>query len=74
MKYVVIIVDMLPLDLTVNKNHTFTLVSLYGYYTDENELFNSIYQNIALYKNSSVLLCGDWNFVLDKDIDTNSIL
>ena len=61
------------LDLSV-KSQRLTLVSLYGYNTDEHELFNNIFQNILYLKNSSVILCGDWNFVQEKDLDTFNIL
>ena len=38
-------------------------VSLYGYNSDEPEMFNEIMKNIASYSNTSYLLCGDWNVV-----------
>jgi hypothetical protein len=45
-------------------------VSLYGYNSDEPEMFNEIMKNIASYSNTSYLLCGDWNVVQDTSIDT----
>ena len=47
-----------------------TFVSLYGYNSDEPEMFNEIMKNIASYSNTSYLLCGDWNVVQDTSIDT----
>jgi hypothetical protein len=35
-----------------------TFVSLYGYNSDEPEMFNEIMKNIASYSNTSYLLCG----------------
>lgn len=61
------------MDISV-KHQRFTLVSLYGYNTDEQELYNDIYNKITLYKNSCLILCGDWNFVQDMDIDTYNII
>jgi hypothetical protein len=49
-------------------------VSLYGYNSDEPEMFNAIMKNIASYSNTSYLLCGDWNVVQDTSIDTYNII
>jgi hypothetical protein len=46
-----------------------TFVSLYGYNSDEPEMFNEIMKNIASYSNTSYLLCGDWNVVQDTSTD-----
>ena len=51
-----------------------TFVSLYGYNSDELEMFNEIMKNIASYSNTSYLLCGDWNVVQDTSIDTYNII
>ncbi|CAC5418185.1 E3.1.11.2 [Mytilus coruscus] len=51
-----------------------TLVCLYGYNTDEPLLFDDILYKIALYANTSILLCGDWNVVQDCNLDTYNIL
>ena len=60
------------LDLTV-KEQRLVLVNLYGYNTDKPEIFNDILQNIVLLKASSILMCGDWNFVQEKSIDTFNV-
>lgn len=51
-----------------------TLVCLYGYNTDEPQFFHEIMQKITVFKNNSVILCGDWNFVQDKSLDTYNIV
>ena len=61
------------LDLTIQEQRL-TLVCLYGFNTDEPQFFHEIMQKIALLDNSSVILCGDWNFVQDKFLDTYNII
>ena len=51
-----------------------TFVSLYGYNSDEPEMFNEIMSHIAAFSNTSYLLCGDWNVVQDNSIDTYNII
>jgi hypothetical protein len=47
-------------------------VSLYGYNSDEPEMFNEIMKNIASYSNTSYLLCGDWNVVQDTSMSIHT--
>jgi hypothetical protein len=51
-----------------------TFVCLYGYNTDEPSLFNIILQKVLTFSNTSILLCGDWNVVLDKYMNTYNII
>ena len=60
------------LDITIFSQRL-SFACLYGYNTDEPSFFDTIMQNILIFKNTSVLLCGDWNVVLDKFMDTYNI-
>ena len=51
-----------------------TFVCLYGYNSDNPTLFGEIFQCIVSFSNTSLLLCGDWNVVQDKSIDTYNII
>ena len=61
------------LDVTLQEQRV-TLVCLYGHNTDEPHLFQEITQKVLLFKNSSMILCGDWNLVQDKSLDTYNII
>jgi hypothetical protein len=40
----------------------------------EPSLFNIILQKVLTFSNTSILLCGDWNVVLDRYMDTYNIM
>ena len=40
----------------------------------ENKLVYSILQKVLTFSNTSILLCGDWNVVLDRYMDTYNII
>ena len=61
------------LDITIHTQRL-TFVCLYGYNTDEPSLFNIILQKVLTFSNTSILLCGDWNVVLDRYMDTYNII
>lgn len=52
----------------------FTLVNLYGPNDDKPEFYRSVYDVVVSYDNASVILCGDWNLVLDQKLDTKFYL
>ncbi len=56
------------LDLTIDE-HRFTLVSVYGPNTDRPEFYENIFNAIELIGNDSYMICGDFNLVLDPEID-----
>jgi hypothetical protein len=62
-------------DITIHSQRL-TFVCLYGYNTDEPSLFNitCILQKVLTFSNTSILLCGDWNVVLDRYMDTYNII
>ena len=61
------------LDLSIF-DQRLTLTCLYGHNTDNPGFFSDILQCCLFYKNTSILLCGDWNVVQEKSIDTFNIL
>ena len=52
----------------------FTLVNLYGPNEDKPQFFNNIRQKLVQYENDLTILCGDWNLVINPDIDTYNYL
>ena len=61
--------NFLIIDLQLS-NISCTLVTLYGPNQDKPEFFKNL-QNILLEKeNTPLILCGDWNLVLNFQIDT----
>ena len=57
------------LDLTV-KDRRFTLCTVYGPNTDYPDFYVKVFDVITEMENASMVLCGDWNIVMNYDIDT----
>lgn len=53
---------------------TFLLVNLYGPNIDQPDLYRELSTSIAEFENASMIICGDWNLVLDPTKDTNGYL
>ena len=51
-----------------------TLVNLYGLNQDNPNFYTNIKQKVSEFENDQVIMCGDWNFVLDPDLDYNNYL
>ena len=51
-----------------------TLVNLYGPNKDNPEFYKNIEAKIEEGQNISVIICGDWNLVLDQEQDTSGYL
>ena len=58
----------LALDITI-ENHRLTLISLYAPDTDTPIFFEKISEIIDDFGNSSYILCGDYNLVINPDLD-----
>lgn len=56
------------IDITVTGKR-FTLVNLYGPNVDDPKFFQNIFDYIEEIGNSDVIICGDYNCVLDPDLD-----
>ena len=51
-----------------------TLVNLYGPNQENPNFYTNIKQKVSEFENDQVIMCGDWNFVLDPDLDYNNYL
>ena len=51
-----------------------TLIYIYGPYEDNPNFFTDKIQKISEFENDQVLICGDWYFMLDPDLDYNNYL
>ena len=49
-----------------------TLVNLYGSNEDKPQFDNRLKQKYLEFQNDYVIMCGDWNLVLNPTIDTNN--
>ena len=61
------------IDITVC-NHRFTLVALYAPNKDNPLFFKEIHSIVEKINNASILMCGDWNLVMNYDLDTKGYL
>ena len=60
--------NFLLLDLTVHNNR-FTLASIYSPNTDNPDFFKTVSEKIAELENKTVIWCGDFNLVLNPQLD-----
>ena len=51
-----------------------TLVNLYGPNEDNPQFYNNLRQKYLEFENDYSLWCGDWNLVVNPDLDTNNYL
>ena len=51
-----------------------TLVNVYGPNQDNPNFYTNIKQKVSEFENDQAIMCGDWNFVLDPDLDYNNYL
>ena len=60
--------NIIILDIEIDK-HRITLVNLYGPNTDDPDFYDDIYKRILQQGNNDILLVGDWNLLLDPNVD-----
>jgi exonuclease III len=58
------------IDLTLENYTRFTLVNIYGPNDDSPNFYENIDTIVDEFDNESVLMCGDWNLVLNPSCDT----
>ena len=51
-----------------------TLVSIYRPNEDKPNFYKNLKQKIQDFRNENVTICGDWNLVLNPDVDTENYL
>ena len=61
------------LDLTID-NRRITLGTVYGPNKDTPGFYEQLFENLESLNNASIILCGDWNIVMDYDQDTKGYL
>ena len=49
-----------------------TLASIYGPNEDKPQFYRNLKQKISDFGNDKVIICGDWNLVLNPDVDTEN--
>ena len=49
-----------------------TLANIYGPYEDRAQFYNNLKQKILDLGNDEVIICGDWNLVINPEIDTEN--
>ena len=65
--------NFLILDIIIQGKH-FTLINLYGPNEDKPKFYKELRQKYTSLDNDNIIMCGDWNFVLNPDIDSNNYL
>jgi exonuclease III len=60
--------DFLALDISLGDNR-FTLFTLYGPNNDTPSFYDNVFKIIELIGNESFIICGDFNLVLDPELD-----
>ena len=63
----------LILDITIDGKR-FTLVNLYGPNDDKPKFYKDLRQKYKALNNDNIIMCGDWNLVINPDLDTNNYL
>ena len=56
------------LEITV-KGKKITLVNIYGPNEDRSQFYSNIKQKIEDFGNDRAIICGDWNLIIDPDLD-----
>ena len=47
-----------------------TLVNIYGPNEDKPDFYDNLQQSVIEFNNEHIIYCGDWNLVLDQNLDT----
>ena len=65
--------DYIILDMVV-QDKEFTLVNLYGPNNDNSQFYENLIKKNSEFENENVIICGDWNFVINPEIDSFNYL
>ena len=58
------------LDMVIEEKEI-TLVNLYGPNEDNPQFYENLIKKIAEFENDNVIICGDWNLVINPEIDSH---
>ena len=61
------------LDMVIEEKEI-TLVNLYGPNEDNPQFYENLIKKIAEFENDNVIVCGDWNLVINPEIDSHNYL
>ena len=61
------------LDINI-EGKKFTLINLYGSNDDKPKFYKELRQKYKSLNNDNIIMCGDWNLVINPDLDTNNYL
>ena len=61
------------LDINI-EGKKFTLINLYGPNDDKPKFYKELRQKYKTLNNDNIITCGDWNLVINPDLDTNNYL
>ena len=61
------------LDINID-GKKYTLVNLYGPNDDKPKFYKELMQGYKSFNNDNIIMCGDWNLVINPDLDTNNYL
>ena len=61
------------LDINI-EGKKFTLINLYGPKDDKPKFYKELRQRYKSLINDNIIMCGDWNLVINPDLDTNNYL
>ena len=61
------------LDITV-QDKRFTLVNLYGPNQDNPNFYTNLLQNMEEFEHDQIIMCGDWNHILNSDLDCENYI
>ena len=61
------------LDINID-GKKYTLVNLYGPNDDKPKFYKELMQGYKSFNNDNIIMCGDWNLVINPNLDTNNYL
>ena len=62
----------LIMEITI-KDKKLTLVNIYGPNEDRPQFYSNIRQKVDEFDNDMTIICGDWNLIIDPDLDCKNI-
>lgn len=54
------------------ENQRLTLVNLWALHTGQNKFYNNLLSKLAPFRSNPVVLCGDFNDIIDNSLDTSN--